>query len=56
VLFASPQIPYTAREEIGHTGLKVKREKTIIIPRPVTALIIAAGLLAFAVASRKPQQ
>jgi uncharacterized membrane protein YdcZ (DUF606 family) len=52
VLFASPEITYTTREEIAHTGLKVKREKTIVIPRPAAVLIIGAGVIALFVASR----
>jgi len=56
VLLASPRIPYATREEIGHTGLKVRRGKVIIIPHPVAVLIIGAGVLALTLASRKPQQ
>ena len=54
-LFATPAITYTTREEIAHTRLKVKREKTIVIPRPVAVVIIGAGVVALVVASRKPQ-
>jgi uncharacterized membrane protein YfcA len=56
VLFASPRIPYTTREEIPHTRLKVKREKTIIIPRPVAVVIVGAGVLALVFVSSKPQR
>ena len=56
VLLESPRIPYTTREEIGHTGLKVRREKVIIIPHPVAVLIIGAGALALTLASRNSQQ
>lgn len=56
MLFASPQIPYTTREELPHTAFKVKREKTIVIPRPVSVAIIAAGVAALILASRSPRQ
>jgi hypothetical protein len=42
-LFASPYIPYTTREQIGNTDLSVKRKKTIVVPRPVSAIIVAGG-------------
>jgi hypothetical protein len=43
-LFASPRITYTKMEEIPHTRFAVKRQKTIVIPRPVAVLIIGAGV------------
>jgi hypothetical protein len=56
VLFVSPQIRYTTREEIPNTPLKVTREKIIVLPRPAAAIIIAAGVTVFLLASRKPRQ
>ena len=53
-LLASPEITYTTREQLPHTPLSVKREKTIIIPRPVAVLIIGAGVAALLVSSRSP--
>ena len=44
VLFASPYVPYTTRERIRDTPLTVKREKTLIVPRAVAVLVIAAGV------------
>ena len=52
VLLASPMITYSTKEQLGNTPLKVKREKSIAIPRPVAVLIVAAGALAFFVAGR----
>jgi hypothetical protein len=34
-LFASLRITYTKTEEIPHTRFAAKRQKTIVIPRPV---------------------
>jgi hypothetical protein len=54
-LFASPYISYTTREQIGHTPLKVKREKTLHVPRPVAVAIIVTGVAALVLASQKAQ-
>ena len=54
-LFISPYVSYTTREEIGHTGFKLKREKTLHIAKPVAGLIIAAGITVLALASRTPR-
>ncbi len=45
-LFASPRITYTKTEEIPHTRFAAKRQKTIVIPRPVAVLILGAGVTA----------
>ena len=58
-LFASPQVTYTRRETVIHTqttDITAKRQKTITVPRPVSVLIIGAGVLAFVYASRSRQQ
>jgi uncharacterized membrane protein len=58
-LLASPQITYTKRETVIHTGstdITAKRQKTVVVPRPVAALIIGAGLMGFVLASRKSPQ
>jgi ribose/xylose/arabinose/galactoside ABC-type transport system permease subunit len=52
-LFASPRITYTKMEEIPHTRFAVKRQKTIVIPRPVAVLIICAGVTALLLSKRK---
>jgi hypothetical protein len=54
-LLASPQIPYTTREEIPHTPLSVKRDKVITVPRPVAVLIVTAGGAALIFASRSSE-
>jgi hypothetical protein len=51
-LLASPFISYTKSERIAHTPLKVKREKTLMVPVPVSAMIIAAGVVTLILASR----
>jgi len=50
VLLASPAITYTTREQLPHTPLSVKREKIIVIPRPVAMLLIGAGVAALLMA------
>jgi uncharacterized membrane protein HdeD (DUF308 family) len=56
MLFVSPYISYTTRENISHTPLKVKREKTITIPPLVSILIIAAGIATLILATRSPRR
>jgi hypothetical protein len=56
VLFASPYISYSAREQLRNTPLSVKREKTFAVPRPIAVFIIAAGVTVLAIASRKAQR
>jgi uncharacterized membrane protein len=56
VLFSSPNVNYSTREKIGHTDFKVKREKALVVPRPASAAIIAAGLVTLILASRTPRQ
>ena len=51
-LVASPEVRYSTRERLGDTSVSVKREKTIVIPRVVSALIIAAGVTAVVVARK----
>jgi hypothetical protein len=58
VLFASPRVTYTTREKVVDTkslGVTVKRQKTVVIPRVVALLTIAAGAGALTLASRNPQ-
>ena len=50
VLLASPAINYTTREQLPHTPLSVKREKIIVIPRPVAMLLIGTGVTALLMA------
>ena len=56
VLLASPYVHYTTRENLGHTEFNVKREKLLVVPRPASALIIAAGVATIIIASRNPRQ
>jgi hypothetical protein len=44
-LFLSPRFAYTQRESIPHTAYRVKREKVILVPRPIALLIAGAGVL-----------
>ena len=57
-LVASPRISYTRKEKVVHTPsmeVTAKRQKTIVIPRAVGALIIGAGVTVLIFATRKPQ-
>lgn len=55
-LLASPQIEYTTSEELPHTRYSVKREKTIVVPRFASVLVVGAGVIALIFAGRKPEQ
>jgi len=55
-LVASQRITYTSKDEVVHTPsieVAAKRQKTIVIPRAVGALIIGAGVTALIFATRK---
>ncbi len=54
VLLASPRVAYPVNEKIQNTPYSVKREKTIVIPRPLAVLIAASGVLALVLARKKP--
>jgi uncharacterized membrane protein YidH (DUF202 family) len=57
-LVVSPCITYTRKEKIVHTPsmeVTAKRQKTILIPRPVGAFIIGVGVTTLILATRKPQ-
>jgi len=51
-LFASPRVTYRTNEKIGHTRFSVKREKIIMVPHAIAALIVCSGLLTLFVAVR----
>jgi hypothetical protein len=51
-LFASPRVAYTRRERIPHSAYTIKREKTILVPRPAAVLIVGTGVMAL-IAARK---
>jgi hypothetical protein len=53
-LVLAPRVAYTTHERIGHTAYRVRRDKAILVPRPVAVLIAAGGLLILALA-RKPK-
>jgi hypothetical protein len=58
VMFASPRVSYTTREKVVDTrsfGVTVKRQKTVVIPRAVALITVAAGVGALILASRNPQ-
>jgi hypothetical protein len=55
-LLVSPYVHYSTREHLRNTPLSVNREKNFEVPRPVSVVIIAAGIGALILASRKPQQ
>ena len=53
-LFLAPRIAYTRRERIAHTQYTAKRDKMILVPRPVAVLIAGLGAWALVV-SRRPR-
>ena len=58
VLFASPRVSYNTREKLVHTGsleVTAKRQKTVVIPRAVALLTIAAGIGTLILAGRNRQ-
>jgi hypothetical protein len=57
-LCVSPQITYTTKEKVIYSDsieVTARRQKTVVIPRAVALLTIAAGVGALILASRKPQ-
>jgi hypothetical protein len=58
VLFVSPTVTYTTREKVVNTGsldLTAKRQKAIVIPRPVSVLTMGVGFIVLVIARRNPQ-
>ena len=58
ILFVSPQVRYRSKEKIAHTGsleITAKRQKVVVIPRPVSFLIVGAGVMLIIFAIRKSQ-
>ena len=51
----APRVAYTTRERIGHTRFTAKREKAILIPRPLAVLIMSSGvvILVFSYSARR---
>lgn len=54
-LLLAPRIAYTKRERIAHTQYTARRDKTILVPRPVAVLIAGLGALVLVV-SRRPRE
>jgi len=55
-LIASPRITYTAKEKVAHTestDIITKRQKTLIVPRPIGGLIVAGGVIALIFANKR---
>lgn len=44
-VFLSPRVAYTERELVAHTKYRVKRQKVLLIPRPVAVLLGGAGIV-----------
>jgi hypothetical protein len=58
VLFASPTVTYTTREKVVDTGsldVTAKRQKAVVIPRPVSVLTMGVGFIVLVITKRKPQ-
>lgn len=51
-LLASPQITYNTNERLGHTKFSVQREKSIVVPRPIAALIALSGVVVLVMSGR----
>jgi hypothetical protein len=57
-LLASPTVTYTTREKVVNTGsldVTAKRQKAVVIPRPVSVLTMFVGFIVLVIAKRKPQ-
>lgn len=58
ILFVSPQVRYSSKEKLAHTGsleITAKRQKVVVIPRAVSVLIVGAGAMLIGFASRRSQ-
>jgi uncharacterized membrane protein YdcZ (DUF606 family) len=58
-LLASPLVTYGTREKVIDTesvDVTAKRQKTVVVPRVVSVLVIGAGVLVFVLGSRRPQE
>jgi hypothetical protein len=58
VLFSSPTVTYTTREKVVNTGsleVTAKRQKAVVIPRPVSVLTMGAGFIVLVISKRKSQ-
>ena len=58
ILFVSPQVRYSSKEKLAHTGsleITAKRQKVVVIPRAVSVLFVGAGAMLFGFASRRSQ-
>ena len=53
VLLLGPRITYTTKEKLPNTSYYADREKTVVIPRPVACLVIAGGVLAIVLTSKR---
>ncbi len=56
VLLASPQITYSTRERVVHTGsidVSARRQKTVVVPRIFSLLTIGGGVAVLVLARRK---
>jgi hypothetical protein len=59
LLFASPQVTYTRRESAIHSetvDVTARRQKTLMIPRPVSVAIVTAGVVTLILASRNQRR
>jgi uncharacterized membrane protein YidH (DUF202 family) len=57
-VFASPEISYTRRETVIHTqqtDVTAKRQKILVVPRPVAVLVVGVGIMALVLSSGKRQ-
>ena len=58
ILFVTPQVRYSSNEKIAHTGsleITAKRQKVVVVPRPVSFLIVGVGAMLIGFASRRSQ-
>ena len=58
MLFASPTVTYTTRENVVKTGsldVTAKHQKAVVIPRPVSGLTMGVGFIVLVIAKRKSQ-
>jgi len=52
-LLWSPRVAFSSSDEVGHTRFRVRREKFVVVPRAVSGLIVAAGVMVLLLARER---
>ena len=53
VLLVGPHITYNTKEKLPNTSYYADREKTLVIPRAIGVVVIAGGVLAIVLTSKR---